>query len=100
MRSQSALALVAASLGLAACISATPLTLPDDHPANPKAASGLVGSPSALEDYKTENDFVARAAEDAKAPASAHAGHAGMSHGGGGMQHGGMTMSPTRGGTR
>ena len=90
MRSLSALALAAASLGLAACISATPLTLPDDHPASPKGAAGLVSAPTALEDYKTADDFAARSAADADAPASGQMQHQGM-------RLGGMAMPPSRG---
>jgi hypothetical protein len=79
------------ALGLTACVSAAPLELPDGHPASLKAAPGIVDTPTALADYASAEDFAARAAEDAKAPTS---GHAGMQHGGmpgmPGMQHGGM----------
>lgn len=89
MKSLSALSLAAAAFGLAACISAAPLELSNDHPANPKGTAGLVATPAALEDYKTSDDFSARAAADAEAPAGGHQG----------MQHGGMAMPPS-GGTR
>lgn len=85
----------ALAFGLTACVSAAPLELPDNHPANPKAAAGIVDTGMALADYASAEDFAARAAADAKAPTGGHAGmqHGampGMSHGDmPGMQHGG-----------
>jgi hypothetical protein len=76
------------ALGLTACVSAAPLELADDHPASPAAASGLIATPSAIEAYKSPDDFVARAAADASAPPSSHAGHGGHA----GMQRGSMQM--------
>lgn len=71
---------------LAGCVSIAPPELADEHPANPKAPAGLVGTSAALESYKNLDDFAARAAVDANAPPIDHAGHAGMQ----GMQHGAM----------
>ena len=68
-------AALGAALALASCVEARPLFLADDHPANPKAAAGLVGASTALEEYKRAEDFGARAAAD-RAPPSAHQGHA------------------------
>jgi hypothetical protein len=76
--------LAALAFGLTACVGAAPLELADDHPANPKAASGLVDAPTAIGDYASADDFAARAAADA----TSAGGHGGMQHGG--MQHGGM----------
>ena len=87
MRSSSAFSLIAAAFALTACGIAAPLDLADDHPASPKGAAGLVGAPTALDDYKTGDDFTARAAADAEAPAGGHMQHQGM-------QHGGMAMPP------
>jgi hypothetical protein len=81
-------ALATMALGLTACVSAAPLELADDHPANPAAASGLIATPSAIEGYKSPNDFIARATADANAPPSSHAGHGGHA----GMQRGSMQM--------
>src|SRR5690242_14183545 len=94
MRAPSTLAALAATaVGLAACVGAAPLRLPDDHPASPTAAVGLIDAPDAIAGYKSPNDFVAGSAADADAQAG---GHAGMHHGYGGtagMQRGGMDHS-------
>jgi uncharacterized protein involved in copper resistance len=83
--------IAALALGLTACVSAAPVELPDNHPANPNATAGIVDTGMALADYASAEDFAARAAAEAKAPAS---GHAGMQHGAmlgmPGMQHRGM----------
>jgi hypothetical protein len=89
MRAHSSLTLAAATLGLAGWVSAAPLQLPDDHPASPKASSGFVETPTAIADYKSADDFAARAAAAANAPAG-HGGVSGMS----GMQHGDMQAMP------
>jgi hypothetical protein len=77
----------ALALGLAACVSATPLELSPDNPANPRAPSGQVGGSTALDDYKSPTDFQARAAADRATsehamPSMQHGGMAGMQHGG------------------
>ena len=87
---------------LVGCVSTAPLELADDHPANPKASSGLIGTSTTMEGYKASSDFAARAVQEPDAPSGhahhGHAGHgapqqgnqAGMQHQGhGGMQHGG-----------
>lgn len=81
-----------AALALAGCVSRTPLELPPEHPAQPKAPEGFVTAPAAFDDYKSVDDFSARAAADARAPAESHMQHQGM-------QHGSMPMQ-NRGGTR
>jgi hypothetical protein len=83
MRIPSAPAVLAATtVGLAACVSAAPLQLPDDHPASPAAAAGLIDIPTAIAGYKSPDDFMARSAADTNAPAG---GRAGMRHDSGGM---------------
>jgi hypothetical protein len=67
-------ALAAASL-LAGCVGGDPIALPDDHPASIGAPAGFAGSPTALDEYRTGDDFAKRAAEDAAAPPTAHANH-------------------------
>ena len=90
MKPVSAIGLAAAALALVGCVSAAPLELPNDHPAHPKGAPGLVAAPGALEDYKTTDDFNVRADADAAAPARGAMQHRGM-------QHGGMAMPPSGG---
>jgi predicted small lipoprotein YifL len=101
MRFFSSLILAVAALGLAACMSATPLALPDDHPASPMAASGGVDTATAIANYKGADDFAARALAETHS-----GGHDGMQHGsmpsGGmsgesGMQHGGMQHGDMQG---
>jgi hypothetical protein len=89
MRSSSKLALAAAALGLAACVDAAPLQLPDDHPASPNAASGLIGTSTAIADYKGADDFAASSAD--AMTSSGHAGMPGMSSMPHAMDHGAMT---------
>jgi hypothetical protein len=88
MRSLTLLFLAMAAPALAACVIPRPLDLGDDHPGNAAAASGFVDTPTALGDYKTPEDFAARATADAKQP-SGHSGHdmSGM-HDMRGMHHG------------
>ena len=90
---QSIRALLAAiSLTLAACVKPVALQLSDDHPASTKAPAGTIDTPTAIGDYKTPQEFAARAAADANAPESEH-----MHHGMGSMRdmssmhHGGMS---------
>ena len=81
--------LAASALALAACVGPSPIAASDDHPASPKAPSGFASSPAAMEEYKTPDDFAARMAEDAKAPAMDHSAH-------GGMNMPGMNMPSTQ----
>ena len=89
MRLPSKLALAAAALGLAACVSAAPLQLPDDHPASPTAAPALLDAPTAFADYKSADHFAAGASA-AATPSGGHAGMPGMSSMRHGMDHGAM----------
>jgi uncharacterized protein involved in copper resistance len=82
-------ALLAAALALSACVSGAPLSLADDNPASPKAASGPVDIPTAFAGYKPAADLAAQTTSDTKAPSGDHAG---MEHGAmPGMHHGGAT---------
>ncbi len=75
-----------AVLSLAACVSPRPVAVREDNPANPNAAPGFVDAPRGLSDYKTSEDFAARAsAEESKSSSSmVHM------HGMPGMDHGNM----------
>jgi hypothetical protein len=70
-----ALGLAAASIALGACVAAAPMSFSEDSPANPKAPSGFVSSPTAIEQYKSAEDLTSRAQEDANAPAMDHSAH-------------------------
>jgi hypothetical protein len=99
--------ILAAAFVLSACVNVAPLEFADDHPANPKAAPGLIGISTTLEGYKTAPDFAARAVQEPDAPSGhAHRGHAShgapqqgshgsTQHGGhAGMQHGAAAPQP------
>jgi hypothetical protein len=45
---------------LAGCVSAQALSLPDSHPASPRAETGSVRPVAALESYRSPADFAAR----------------------------------------
>ncbi len=89
MLSPSPLAALILILGLTACTTPPMLELSSVHPANPKAAEGLVDAPTALASYRTAEDFGASAATDG--PADRMENMPGMSHGNmqgmAGMQH-------------
>ena len=93
MRLHPSLFVLAATFGLFACVSTTPVEFAEDNPANPKAAAGLIDTPTAVSDYKSSTDFAERAAAGAAPPPSSHGGMPGMAgmahHNMPGMQHGG-----------
>jgi hypothetical protein len=66
-----------AALTLGACVDAAPMALSEHNPAHPKAPSGFVASPTALEEYKSAEDLQSRAQEDAVAPLMDHSAHGG-----------------------
>jgi hypothetical protein len=73
---RTALGLVAAaSVALGACVATAPMSFSEDSPTNPKAPSGFVSSPTAIEEYKSAEDLTSRAEEDAQAPAMDHSAH-------------------------
>jgi hypothetical protein len=79
----------AIALALSGCVSASPLVIGDDNPASPTATSGLVETSTAIDDYKSGEDFAGRAESDAKAQPPGHMSHGGMA-GMKGMDHGDM----------
>jgi hypothetical protein len=90
--------LPAITLALSGCLSAAPLVIGSDNPASPAATAGLVEASTAIDDYKSGEDFAGRAAADASAQPPApmsHEGMAGMGTMSGmpgmkGMEHGHM----------
>lgn len=83
-----------AVISLTACVSAHPIDLAADNPANPTAPSGFVETPTAFAGYKTGEDFAARAGAEANRAAGDSMMHMrdmpGMDHGNmSGMRHGG-----------
>lgn len=85
---------ILAVLSLTACVRLHPIDLTDDNPANPKAPSGFVDTPTALAHYRSSDDFAERASAEAKSPSGGSMmdmhDMPGMDHGNmPGMQHGG-----------
>jgi len=72
------LAAGAGALWLAGCAGSPALELGESHPANPRAAAAAMTASGALATYRTPQDFAARLAEAASAPAAE--GH-GAAHG-------------------
>jgi hypothetical protein len=70
--------LPAITLALSGCVSAAPLVIGSDNPASPAATAGLVGTSTAIDDYKSVEDFAERTAGDASAQPPGQMWHDGM----------------------
>jgi uncharacterized protein involved in copper resistance len=78
------------AVGLTGCVGDVAVQVPETHPASPRAAAGVVETPTALSAYKSADAFETPPPQMPGMSGMGHGAMPGMDHGDmPGMQHGG-----------